>query len=268
MDNYYDRIADIYDTTRAMPPEVDEKVTEFILSLVGATPETKFLELGIGTGLNALPIVKRGYSYTGVDISKEMLNQLRGKLEGVPHNLTLIQADASSLSMFENYAFDVILMRHMLHLIPDWRSCLLEIRRVLKPNGVYLYCESIWTAHQQEFEQQWRAILAQQQGYQLPNYEVGDRANLEKVKSWLAEQGATIETAIAAQWRVEQTVGELLNIYHTREHGSCWLVPDDVFLSAMQDFRIWCQQHYDSEDVVLSSDATFGITVARGRTFI
>ena len=259
---YYDRIADIYDATRALPPQVDEQVTECILRLVGATPETRFLEPGIGTGLNALPIVQRGYFYTGIDISKEMMEQLRRKLGGVPNNLKLIQADASSL-MFEDDSFDVVLMRHMLHLIPDWRSCLSEIRRVIKPSGVYLYCESVWTQHQKEFEQQWQAILEPYKPPQNSQSSAGDSAGKQEIIQVLMEQGATIETVTAARWRVEQTVGELLNIYQTRDHGSCWSVPDDVFPSAMQDFRKWCQHYYGSEDVVLGSDATFDITVAR-----
>lgn len=258
---YYDQIANIYDATRAMPPEVDEQVTKYILRLVGATAETKFLELGIGTGLNAIPILQRGYSYTGVDISKEMMDQLRRKLQGVPNNLTLLQADASSI-MFEDESFDVVLMRHVLHLIPDWRSALSKIRRVLKFNGFYLYCETFLTPHQKEFEQQWRTILNQQQGYEKPSYESEDRANFEDVKNWWNEQGVAIDTTVAARWRVEQTVGELLQIYQTRPYGSCWLVPVSIFPSAMQDFREWCQKHYGSFDVVLSSDATFDITVA------
>lgn len=258
----FKQIANIYDATRAMSPEVDEQVTQCILNLVKATPETKFLEPGIGTGLNALPIIQRGYSYTGVDISKEMMDKLRCKLQKVPDNLRLIQADASSLN-FQDNCFDVVLMRHMLHLIPDWRRTLSEIIRVLKPSGIYLYCESIWTPHQKEFEQQWREILVQQKEYQAPSYEDQDRAGIEKVKNWLIEQGATIETVIAAQWRVEQTVGELLNIYQTKNHATCWLIPEYAFPTAMQEFRIWCQKHYGSFDIILSSNATFDITVSR-----
>jgi len=47
---YYDRIASIYDATRPLPQPVSEQVTDCILRLVKATPETKFLEPGIGTG--------------------------------------------------------------------------------------------------------------------------------------------------------------------------------------------------------------------------
>jgi SAM-dependent methyltransferase len=262
MNLYYDQIASIYDVTRAMPTSIDKQVTEAILRLVEATPETTFLEPGIGTGLNALPIIKRGYSYTGLDISQKMLDQLRHKLKEVPDNVTLLEGDASSLP-FEDHSFDVILTRHLLHLLPDWRQALREFCRVLKPSGVYLYCESPWTAHQREFEAHWRSILATQEGFQPPAYESEDRANLEEVKSWFEALGATVETVTAAQWRVEQTIGELLAIYETRDHGSCWLVPDAVFPQAMKKFRLWCHQYYGSEEVSLSSSAKFEITVVR-----
>jgi ubiquinone/menaquinone biosynthesis C-methylase UbiE len=261
IDRYYNQIANIYDATRTMPPEVDEQVTQCLLRLVSATPETKFLEPGIGTGLISLPIIQRGYSYTGVDISKEMMDELRRKLQNLPNNLTLIQADASSLNFPEN-SFDVVLMRHMLHLIADWRRTLSEIRRVLKPSGFFLYCETLWTPHQKEFEQHWQQILVKQKEYQPPSYEDQDRAGLEQVKAWLIEQGATIKTVTAAQWKVEQTVGELLDIYQTRNHATCWLIPDQSFPKAMQEFRNYCQKHYGSLDILLSSNATFDITIA------
>ena len=262
--NYYDQIADIYDNTRTLPPEVDRQVTECILQLASATPDTKFLELGIGTGLNALPIINRGYAYTGVDISPQMLAQLRRKLPNILPNLQLIQAEASSLSMLNNNAFDVVMMRHMLHLVPEWRSCLAEIRRVLQPQGIYLYCESLWTAHQIKFEQQWQAILDQ---YKSPRSNLkpvkNSRADKQGVIQVLKAQGAIIETVVAAKWRVEQTVGELLDIYQTKDHGSCWSIPHDTFPAAMQEFRKWCKAYYGSETVVLSSEAKFEITVAR-----
>ena len=263
--NYYDQIADIYDNTRALPPEIDRQVTECILQLVAATPETKFLELDIGTGLNALPIINRGYAYTGVDISPQMLAQLRRKLPDIPPNLQLIQAEAASLPMLDNNAFDVALMRHMLHLVSDWRSCLAEIRRVLQPQGIYLYCESLWTAHQIKIEQQWQAILDQ---YKPPrsNLKVAKHSRAEKreVIQLLKAQGAIVESVVAAKWQVEQTVGELLDIYQTKDHGSCWSIPNDTFPAAMQEFRRWCKAYYGiAETVVLSSEAKFEITVAR-----
>jgi ubiquinone/menaquinone biosynthesis C-methylase UbiE len=268
LNNYYDWIADIYDRTRPLPSSVSEQVADCILSLVGAKAETIFLEPGIGTGRTALPIIKRGYAYTGVDISKEMMDQLHYKLQGVPNQLTLIQANAASLP-FQNDSFDVVLTTHVLHCLPDWLKGLAEIRRVLKPTGVYLACENLLTEHQKEFENSFKAILSQYQPKVQKTVEENIRLTPfgKEMIQVLAEQGATVETITAARWRVEQTVGELLEIYQSKAIGICWSVPDDIFSEAMQDFRAWCQKHYGSEDVVLSSDATFDITVARNWAF-
>ncbi len=121
---------------------MSEAIADCILQLVAATPETTFLEPGIGTGRIGLPIIRRGYTYTGVDISQEMMAQLRCKLGGTPVNLTLVQADASVLPFADN-SFDVVLTTHMLHCLPDWRVGLSEFRRVLNPQGIYLSCETL-----------------------------------------------------------------------------------------------------------------------------
>lgn len=259
MSYYYDRIAPIYDATRPLPPFVAEQVTDCILKLVSATPETTFLEPGIGTGRSAFSMIKRGYSYIGVDVSNEMMEELRRKLQNIPNRLSLIQTDATSLP-FKDNTFDVAIAVHVLHLIPNWRQAVAEIRRVLKPDGFFLYCNNMLTPHQREFEQQWRTILTQYlSGFQLSFTKTweGDEGLIQALKS----QGATLETVNAARWRVEQTVGELLDIYQMRPFGICWEIPDDIFALAMREFREWCQQHYQSEAVVLASDATFDITV-------
>lgn len=88
-------------------------------------------------------LVKRGYFYTGVDISKSH------KLQGIPNNLTLIQTNVTLLPFEDNF-FDVVLTRHILHLIPNRQQALSKIRRVFKLNGVYLHRQSKRTQHQTE----------------------------------------------------------------------------------------------------------------------
>lgn len=157
--NYYDVIAPIYDQTRWLTESVAEEVAEFILNLVQATPQTSFLEPGVGTGLNSHSWVKRGYSVTGIDKSSAMLDQFRQKLNPMPTNLTLIQADASRLPL-PNHAIDVVLTVHMLHTVTDWQRFLDEVDRVLKPGGFYLNAQWLTPPARREFESHFRAILA------------------------------------------------------------------------------------------------------------
>ena len=264
MSNYYDWIADRYDATRPLPSAASEQVADCILTVVEATPETTFLEPGIGTGRTSFPIIKRGYSFTGVDISLQMMAQLLQKLQGTPNQLTLIQADASSLPFAEN-TFDVVITTHMLHCLPNWLQGLAEIRRVLKPTGIYLSCENLLTEHQKAFEKPLREFLAPHQSEIKTPVQKGSSLQPfgQEMVQVLTEQEATVETITAARWRLEQTVGELLNIYRTKAVGLCWTVADKVFSRAMADFIPWSLKHYGSEDVLLASEARFEITVAR-----
>lgn len=262
----FDRVSDIYDATRGFPPGVSEQVTDFILNLVSPTAETKFYETGIGTGRIAVPIARRGYSYTGVDVSEKMLAELHQKLEGVSHRLTAIKGDATALPFDDNF-FDVALTVHVFHLISAWKQALAEIRRVLKPDGILLYTHGQATSvsadedvnsQRWEFTERWRAIL---DGYNQPLPRYG--ATEEEVLTELQAQGATLSTEIAAQWRVEDTVGKLLENQENKIQSAAWSIPDQIFAHAIQDLREWALQRYGSLDYILPQERQFKIVVVR-----
>ncbi len=257
----FDRVAHIYDGTRALPPDVPERIADAIVKLSGATHESKFFEPGIGTGRIALPFVRRGYSYTGVDISQGMLAELRAKVADFPHRLSLVEADATSLP-FEDGSFYVAITSHVLHLIQDWKTALAEVRRVLRPTGVFFYCyqDSDAPVDRRDLNRQWEAILAAHGVH--PRRERGGASKTDVMET-LQAQGAQLETITAAQWRDEQTVGELVRLYAERVYSSTWLIPDEVFSTAIVELREWAGRHYESEDVPLPSDRRFELAVAR-----
>lgn len=262
----FDRVSDIYDATRRLPPEISEQITDFILNLVSATAETKFYETGIGTGRIAVPIAKRGYSYTGIDISEKMLAELHQKLEGVSHKLTAIKGDAISLPFADN-SFDVALTVQVFHLVFAWKQALAEIRRVLKSGGIYLYTHGNMNFSKVnedvnqskfEFQQRWQDIIASYD-YPLPRY----GATAEEVLGELGEQGANLETVVVAKWQSKLTVGKLLESYQNKIYPHSWHIPDHIFARAIQDLQDWALQHYGSLDYDLSGESRFKIVVVR-----
>src|SRR5215211_953512 len=140
----FDRAAEYYDATRGYRDGSAERIRDAIVAHTGAGPSTRWLELGVGTGRIALPFIRAGYDYTGVDISQAMMDRLVGKLaedSGRPeYRFELRQADITELP-FEDSAFDVIIMVHVLHLVADWQAVLREARRVLRPGGWLLLGE-------------------------------------------------------------------------------------------------------------------------------
>jgi SAM-dependent methyltransferase len=129
----FDQAADYYDRTRAVP---DSVMAELVPMLAAELPRDELcLEIGVGTGRIALPLVEAGVPIVGIDISREMLRRLIAKRPG--GNPPVAVADATRLPFADN-TFGSAIASHVLHLIPGWRDAVAEILRVVRPGGVLL----------------------------------------------------------------------------------------------------------------------------------
>jgi SAM-dependent methyltransferase len=74
-------LAEVYDETTAgmSEPEVLEPVVDLLVALAG---EGRALELAVGTGRVALPLLARGVPVCGIELSPHMVEQLRAKPGG------------------------------------------------------------------------------------------------------------------------------------------------------------------------------------------
>ena len=87
-DHFGEQVAAIYD--ESLPdmfrPDVLNPTVDFLAELSGSGP---VLELGIGTGRVALPLVGRGICVCGIDLSPAMVEQLRAKPGGDAVGVTI-----------------------------------------------------------------------------------------------------------------------------------------------------------------------------------
>jgi len=94
------------------------------------------LDLGIGTGLSAIPYHKAGLSIVGIDTSREMLDVCRSKniarelMEYDIRNVPLPYPDAS---------FDHIVACGVFHLIDTLDPLFVEVRRLLRKDGTFVF---------------------------------------------------------------------------------------------------------------------------------
>jgi SAM-dependent methyltransferase len=130
----FDRVADCYDATRRLPAQAAAEVTAIISAELAG--RGRCLEIGVGTGRIALPLTGNGVSLVGADISRPMLDRLLANAGG-RQPFPLLLADATRLPLREN-SFGAVLASHVLHLIPDWKAAVGEVRRVLRRGGVLL----------------------------------------------------------------------------------------------------------------------------------
>jgi SAM-dependent methyltransferase len=111
------------------------------------TEGKQVLEIGCGSGaytLFAARAVGAGGEVCALDIQAAMLEQLARKLEQPAYrdigNIRLYRQSAYALP-FEDQTFDVVYMITVLPEIPDRQRALLQVKRVLKPDGVLAVTE-------------------------------------------------------------------------------------------------------------------------------
>ena len=130
----FDRAADHYDTSRAISDDAMARTIELLASEFEG--RGRALEVGVGTGLLALPLHEAGVPLAGLDLTPAMMEKLVEKAGGASP-FPLIQGDATRMP-FANDTFAGAYLRWVLHLIPNWYDALAEMARVVEPGGVLL----------------------------------------------------------------------------------------------------------------------------------
>jgi SAM-dependent methyltransferase len=111
----------------------------------GQGPVQSILDMGCGTGNHTIPLTRRGYSVTGLDLSPEMLSHARQKVAETSEadggsNPEFIQADVRSADLGRK--FDVVLMMFAVlgyqHRNQDVMDALHTVRKHLRPGGLFI----------------------------------------------------------------------------------------------------------------------------------
>jgi ubiquinone/menaquinone biosynthesis C-methylase UbiE len=118
----FDRVAKVYDATRALPQEVMSAVVDAVAQELDGS--ARVLDAGVGTGRLAGPLRRRGLNVVGLDGSAGMLAEAKKKSLD-----NLVRGDLTRMP-FGDGAFDSCLMVHVLHLLDRPSELISELTRV------------------------------------------------------------------------------------------------------------------------------------------
>ena len=120
----FDPAAEHYDETRSLTPEASRAITDLLATEIhGSGP---CLEIGVGTGLIALPLHDAGVRMVGLDLSAAMLRKLVEKTGGAPAFPSCAATRRGCRSA--DAVFGERIVRHVLHLIPRWQDAVARAR--------------------------------------------------------------------------------------------------------------------------------------------
>jgi SAM-dependent methyltransferase len=145
-----DRLKDRLALHERFAPE-QEPFHSWLFRQVQAPARADVLEVGCGSGhmwTVVAPAVPRGWRLTLSDPSEGMLAETRANLRRVGLEADLRRHTAADMP-YADASFDVAFANHMLYLVPDARTAVAELRRVLRPGG-RLYAATNGTSHVKE----------------------------------------------------------------------------------------------------------------------
>lgn len=113
----------------------EEAAVAFLEHRAGSGPA---LELGIGTGRIALPLVARGIRVDGIDLSQSMVDQLRTKPGGDQLSVTI--GDFSNVSVAGTYSLIYVVFNTLFNLLTqdDQIRCFQNVASHLTDDGVFV----------------------------------------------------------------------------------------------------------------------------------
>jgi len=270
----FDQVAHAYNATRGYPDAVAFHIVQAIERVANATTQTRFLEVGVGTGRIAFPLASLGHLYTGVDISEKMVEQLQEKLraahwqeQGQPWgsvsdedtkqpsvvrryakpeqqaSLRLVMSDITKLP-FRKASFDTAIAVHIFHLVDGWQRAVQEVLGVLRPGGMLLHC---WDEHGkldiQDISEEWQRILTSFGGKtRRPG-----ASSVHFVTEWLTDHGLKQQKIQAVNWKRSVTPRQIIENITLRIWSNTWSIADSIFVLAVQRLTEWANLRYSPE---------------------
>jgi SAM-dependent methyltransferase len=119
---------------------------------VAAGTALSVLDVGCGAGTQCQFWVDRGHDYLGIDINEPLVRLARERAAESGRSRARFEVSSATHLPFPNASFDICLLPELLEHVADWRTCLDEAVRVLRPGGViYVSTSNRLCPKQQEF---------------------------------------------------------------------------------------------------------------------
>jgi SAM-dependent methyltransferase len=235
----FDRAAEFYDRTRSISEEAMARTVELLgAELVG---RERVLEVGVGTGLLALPVHAAGIDVIGLDLSARMLGKLVEKSDGRPR-FPVVLGDATRMP-FPDAAFGAAYLRWVLHLIPAWREALAEVTRIVRRGGVFLANLGSYGGSREEIQRRFgdlTGISIEPVGLTWSGFDDLD-AQMERL-------GASVRVLPEIPERRAGTLAEFLEGIDENRYSWTWPVAEDVRRRAAAELRSWARERFGPID--------------------
>ena len=197
--DFWDKNAGRYDRFMRKDAAAYERLYELLCPVVR---HKTVLELATGTGLIAKNIVNAAAHIEATDASPEMI--IEAKRDNQSAKLHFSVQDMFHLP-YADKSFDVAIVSNALHIVPQPEKALVEIRRVLKDDGVLI--APTFTHAENSFSGKVRAFFMRLAGFPLHS-----RWTSEEYLKFLEHNGWTVRKSVVLKASFPLTYAECVKM--------------------------------------------------------
>jgi ubiquinone/menaquinone biosynthesis C-methylase UbiE len=227
----FDRAAEFYDRTRALPgAAMDALVADYATEL---RARGRCLEIGVGTGRIAVPVQRAGVELVGIDLSAAMLVKLVEKCGGA---VPVVRGDATRLP-YRDRAFGGVYFVHVLHLVPNWQDAVREAVRVVRPDGVLMYDTGHWSGVVGDLYDEFQRSAG------ITKRHVG-LDDVEPLDELLTAMGARVRMLPPIAVDTPLVPGTMLRNIAENKYSWTWRLDPETLARATEHTRGWARERF------------------------
>ena len=251
----YDDQAAGFDERAAIPVEVVESVAAAVAEIAGLRQGDTLLEIGAGTGMLSLPLIRQPIRYIGFDLSPAMLAVFREKVEKARLQAELLVADANGRWPVEDGSVATIFSARAIHHV-DADHVAAETGRVLHPEGGWLILGRVRRPNDSvkpTLRRQMRKLL-EEEGYSGRNHQVYTEALFSALE---AIGGERAEPRVAARWTLRHAPLDSIVTWQGKEGLAGCDIPEEVKERVLGRLRAWAEERYGNLEASLEQEEYF-----------
>jgi ubiquinone/menaquinone biosynthesis C-methylase UbiE len=260
----FDKMVEFYDETRILDEECFESALDYVVERFPPRAFSSVFEPGIGTGRIAIPLAKRGYRITGVDISEEMLAFLKNRLvsSGKSSRVFYQRGDVTRLP-FPDETFDMAIATHLFYFIRDWRGAADEILRVVRKGNPIVLMHTGMGTEIPFLNERYKELCAQ---YGHPLETIGIKSTGEAV-DYYRDLGYHAER-ISDRWRWVSNIklDRALGYISSRAYSFTTLAPDSIHSKVVEKLRCELESQFGSlREAVEVPNQIYLVVILKGK---
>jgi hypothetical protein len=250
----YDDQASTFEGRAGLPAKYCSDIAESIVQIAGLSDGDLIVEIGPGTGQIGASFGE-SVRYLGLDLSRDMLEQFRRRLDGYSEHRILVRGDANHHWPVTAGTAKAIFSSRALHLLPV-EHVAAESLRIARHDGATLIVGRVERDRNSVRSQMARQMIEMLRHRGLEGRR-GERHTRNLIELWGRRGGQVLPSMCVARWTVAATPRESIESWRCLQGLAGIPVPADTKEQILSEIGSWAKEIFGGLDEAADSEESY-----------